>query len=67
MSGTKVGGLKAAATNKKLYGEDFYHRLGAAGGAVSKGGGFAADHDFAVAMALKSVEMRREKKAKQSE
>ena len=32
MSGTKAGGLKAAATNKKRHGEGFYARIGAKGG-----------------------------------
>ena len=40
MAGTKKGGTKAAATNKKLYGEDFYVRVGAIGGKISRGGGF---------------------------
>lgn len=33
MAGSKAGGLKAAATNKRLYGEDFYSRQGRKGGA----------------------------------
>ena len=32
MAGTKEGGLKAAATNKKKYGKNFYAQLGARGG-----------------------------------
>ena len=32
MSGTKTGGQKAAATNKKKYGPDFYARIGFKGG-----------------------------------
>lgn len=35
MSGTKEGGLKAAVTNKASYGQDFYVRVGRAGGRVS--------------------------------
>ena len=42
MAGTKEGGRKAAATNKKKYGEDFYIRNGAKGGKASHTGGFAA-------------------------
>lgn len=29
MSGTKIGGKHAAATNKARYGEDFYEKIGA--------------------------------------
>lgn len=32
MAGTKLGGRKAAATNKKKHGEDFYQRIGRQGG-----------------------------------
>lgn len=32
MSGTKIGGMRAAATNKKLYGIDFYKNIGSKGG-----------------------------------
>ena len=38
MSGTKAGGLKAAATNKAKYGEDFYRKQGKKGG--------SAEHKF---------------------
>ena len=41
MSGTRAGGLKAAATNKSRYKADFYQKIGAMGGAKSRGGGFA--------------------------
>lgn len=37
MSGTKIGGAKAAATNKARYGEDFYKKMGAIGGKKSSG------------------------------
>lgn len=44
MSGTKAGGLKAAATNKAKYGEDFYSRLGKDGGRNGHiGKGFASE------------------------
>lgn len=44
MSGTRAGGLKAAATNKKRNGEDFFARIGKKGGSViGKTGGFASD------------------------
>ena len=39
---TKIGGKKAANTNKKLHGEDFYRIIGQMGGKKSKTGGFAS-------------------------
>lgn len=47
MSGTKAGGLKAAATNKQRYGEDFYRIQGAKGGRNGHTGGFAANPELA--------------------
>lgn len=35
MSGTPEGGKKAAATNRELYGEDFYTRIGKKGGKIA--------------------------------
>lgn len=35
MPGSKLGGLKAAQTNKQRYGEDFYRVQGAKGGSKS--------------------------------
>ncbi len=32
IGGTKEGGRKAAATNKQLFGDDWYSRIGAMGG-----------------------------------
>lgn len=42
MVGTLKGGLKAAKTNKELYGEDFYAKIGKRGGKISRTGGFAS-------------------------
>lgn len=42
MAGNKAGGYKAAATNKRRYGEDFYENIGRKGGRISSGGGFAS-------------------------
>ncbi len=42
MTGTKAGGLKAAATAKARHGEDFYQRIGKIGGHNSTRGGFAS-------------------------
>lgn len=47
MSGTLEGGRRAAATNKRKYGDDFYANIGRKGGQVSKGGGFAANKALA--------------------
>lgn len=38
-----TGGLKAAATNYKLRGADFYAKIGAKGGRNGHTGGFASD------------------------
>ena len=42
MPGTKIGGMKAAKTNKELHGEDFYHKIGKKGGKNGHTGGFAS-------------------------
>lgn len=43
MAGTKAGGIKAAKTNLKKYGLDFYKRIGSKGGRNGHTGGFAAN------------------------
>lgn len=47
MSGTKDGGKNAAETNKRLYGSDYYARIGAMGGKLGKTGGFYANRELA--------------------
>lgn len=47
MPGTRLGGLKAAATNKAKYGPDFYRNIGAQGGAKGHTGDFAANPELA--------------------
>lgn len=47
MSGTKEGGLRASATNKKIHGEDFYRRIGQKGGLAGHTGGFYARPELA--------------------
>lgn len=42
MAGTREGGLKTAATNKAHYGHNFYKKIGARGGEISRGGGFGS-------------------------
>jgi hypothetical protein len=43
MAGTKEGGVKAAATNKRKHGSDFYKRIGSQGGRLGTTGGFASE------------------------
>ena len=47
MAGTKSGGMKAAATNKSKYGEDFYSKIGVTGGKNGTTGGFYNNPDLA--------------------
>lgn len=50
MAGTKLGGLRAAETNKSKYGADFYAKIGAEGGKKSNPEapkGFAANRELA--------------------
>lgn len=47
MAGTKAGGMKAARTNKELWGEDFYKRIGQKGGRNGHTGGFASNRELA--------------------
>jgi general stress protein YciG len=35
MSGTKIGGQRAAKTNKRVHGKDFYAQIGKKGGLIS--------------------------------
>lgn len=47
MSGTKIGGQKAAYTNRLIHGIDFYARIGAKGGRNGHTGGFASNRELA--------------------
>lgn len=47
MVGTKAGGLKAAATNKKRHGKDFFKKIGSKGGQNGHTGGFASNPELA--------------------
>lgn len=46
MPGTKLGGLKCAAINKKRD-PDFYRKIGRLGGIAGNTGGFASNHTLA--------------------
>jgi len=68
MAGTRVGGEKAAKTNKQRYGAEFYERIGHLGGKTSTGGGFAKDPELARrAGRLGGLRSRRRKAGEQSE
>ncbi|HEU5186983.1 MAG TPA: KGG domain-containing protein [Candidatus Saccharimonadales bacterium] len=47
MPGTKPGGQRAAETNRKRHGSDFYARIGAVGGKKGRTGGFYANRELA--------------------
>ncbi|HTE22699.1 MAG TPA: hypothetical protein VK674_06690 [Candidatus Limnocylindria bacterium] len=47
MAGTTTGGKRAAETNKKKHGADFYAKIGAMGGKKGKTGGFYANRELA--------------------
>lgn len=62
MAGTKVGGTKAAATNKTKHGADFYARIGAMGGKKGRTGGFAANPQLARIAGAKGGRISRRRK-----
>ena len=64
MAGTKAGGLKAARTNKLLYGDDFYIRNGRKGGRNGHTGGFAANREIAKLAGAKGGRISRRGPAK---
>lgn len=47
MAGNIEGGRKAAKTNLKLHGKDFYRIIGSKGGQAGHTGGFAANPELA--------------------
>ena len=59
MSGTKKGGLKAAATNKARHGKDFYAQIGAKGGKKTGMKGFALNRELARAAGAKGGKISR--------
>lgn len=64
MVGTKVGGLKAAATNIEKHGKDFYKRIGQKGGRNGHTGGFAANPALASIAGAKGGRISRRGPAK---
>lgn len=61
MPGNKIGGLKAAATNRRKYGDDFYKNIGKKGGANGHTGGFAANIEIARLAGMKGGKISRRK------
>lgn len=65
MAGTKAGGIKAAKTNKKLHGINFYKEIGAKGGsACVETKGFGADRERARLAGRKGGKISKRGKAK---
>lgn len=67
MPGTRLGGLKAAETNKILHGADFYSKIGRKGGRNGHTGGFAANHELAMIAGAKGGKISKRGKAKRKE
>ena len=67
MAGTKEGAAKAAQTNKKRHGKDFYARIGAKGGRNGSTGGFAANPELARKAGAKGGRISRRGKAVKSD
>lgn len=64
MAGNKLGGLKAAATNKAKYGKNFYRNIGSIGGRNGHTGGFAANPELARTAGSKGGKISKRGKAK---
>ena len=62
MAGTRAGGAKAAQTNKKRYGKEFYAQIGAMGGKKGKTGGFYANRELAREAGRKGGKISRRRK-----
>jgi len=64
MAGNVSGGQKAARTNMRKHGKDFYRRIGAMGGRNGHTGGFYADRELASTAGKKGGTISRRGKAK---
>lgn len=64
MAGTKAGGAKAAETNRKKYGTEFYRNIGRMGGKNGHTGGFAANPELAKIAGAKGGKMSKRGRAK---
>lgn len=66
MAGTREGGKKAAETNKKLHGANFYAEIGRKGGRNGHTGGFAANPELAKIAGAKGGRISKRGKAKKN-
>jgi general stress protein YciG len=66
MAGTKLGGKKAATTNKSKYGKDFYAEIGRKGGRNGHTGGFAANPALAKIAGARGGRVSKRGKAKKA-
>ncbi len=66
MAGSEAGGRRAAATNKRKYGRNFYAEIGRLGGRKSRTGGFYANRELASAAGRKGGKLSRRGKAKKT-
>lgn len=64
MAGTRQGGLKASATNRAKYGDDFYRNIGRKGGQNGHTGGFASNPELARIAGARGGRLSRRGKAK---
>lgn len=64
--GTKEGGIKAAATNKRRYGDRFYAELGAIGGRAKVPKGFALNKELARLAGQKGGKLKKGKRLKRA-
>lgn len=67
MSGTKIGGIKCAITNKQRHGDDFYKKIGQKGGRNGHTGGFAANPELARIAGRKGGTISRRNRKKENE
>lgn len=63
MAGSVLGGKRAAETNKRIHGADFYRRIGAIGGKKGTTGGFAANRELARIAGAKGGKISRRTKS----
>ena len=64
MAGTKIGGQKAAATNKLKHGSDWYREIGRIGGRNGHTGGFASNPELAKIAGRKGGKISKRGKSK---